>query len=117
MVKPKVIKEVAVLTQDICVRSWESIVRSKENLVLASEAIAVCNENSAGVASVWLLIKLIPPFIDLVISYQWSVISHQVKIGSMETRYFLFLSLAISSSICLNILSTHDRSFRVKSIL
>jgi hypothetical protein len=40
MVKPKVIKEVAVLTQAISVRSWESNVRSKENLVLASAAIA-----------------------------------------------------------------------------
>jgi len=48
MAKPKVIKEVAVLTQDMRVRSWESVVRSKDNLVLVSMGIAGFFDNSAG---------------------------------------------------------------------
>jgi hypothetical protein len=60
MLKPKVIKEVAVLTQDISVRSWESIVRSKENLTLASAAIASSIDNPGDVVSFWLDMWITP---------------------------------------------------------
>ncbi len=53
MLKPKVINEVAVLTQAISVRSCERIVRSKENLVLASIGSSIGPHNCPDVDSVF----------------------------------------------------------------
>jgi len=56
MVKPKVINDAAVLTQAMSVRSCESNVAQKKTLLLASAAIAAFIDNSAGIASFWLVI-------------------------------------------------------------